>query len=124
MTTATAVAVDIPIREDHGGGHVTVEGIAVAPGLALAPAIGEGRVEVPGRYVLVQIPSGRALTRRYLCRAHADLAALLARLSPVDWPASVDAPAGDPELGAVRRAVVDLWRPSCCAGPLRVAGAR
>ncbi len=119
MPTTTPVM--IPIRPNHGGGSVQVDGEHVAPGLAITPAIidaatvpgaGEGRMLAPGRYVLVQAESGRALTSWFFCRGHVAEAAELAAASGVDWTRPDDR---DPRLADLRKALRDVWR-NCCPG--------
>lgn len=123
MSNTSTQDVAVTIHERYGGGTHQTKGWPVAPGLVIAPAIsdgayvrglGEGRQVVPGRYVLLHVGSGAALSRRWYCRTHVEETAEIAQSCGVDWTRA-PGPGINLEILAVQRQIWAAWRP-CCAG--------
>ncbi len=116
------VPITIPIEASYGGGTFHTDGQPVAAGLAIGPAITDGRyvpglapgpVLAPGRHILIHVGSGGSLTRRYFCRRHVIEAAAVAVGSGVDWTRPADDL--EPCAAGVRRTLRTLWG-FCCPG--------
>lgn len=80
-TTEVTYTVSAKIGDEKVPTEVT--GWLVAPGLAIGPALDEGKPR-PNRYLLVHVPSGKTLGTA-CCYSCARVAARLAAASGIDW---------------------------------------
>lgn len=98
-TTEVAYTVSATI----GDGKVPTEvtGWQVAPGLAIGPALDEGKPR-PNRYVLIHVPSGKTLGS-VCCYSCARIAARLAVANGIDWTRDEATVKADKQVRALHR---------------------